>query len=165
MKQCRRCNAIIADGEPCCPLCGPEAPLVELPGSCPRSPYPAHPKIIRLKVRSIIAFDMDVFFFLSSVLFLFSCLLILIDSLESPAITWSRYPIASLLLLWAVLVLPYAFMRYTGYTYVLISAISLSLFLFFIDLQSGTLSWSVIPTVVLTVPAAVNWLYYYRKRP
>lgn len=164
MNRCTSCNHLISDGEPFCPLCGPEGGLEIVDGESRRAPYSPRPRKISLRLKSLIVFDKHIFFFLTSAIIVVSSILLLFDLSTNQMITWSRYPMAALMTLWVTLVLPYAFRVFYGFTYLLLSALAVSSFLMFLDLQDGICSWAFIPSLILLIPALANYLYFSLKR-
>ncbi len=164
MRQCDRCEIFFADDEPYCPLCGPEYPLKEVEGSQKRSPYSQNPKIIRLRVKSLIVYDRHIFFIFSAVCLLVIAITLLVDLNSDFHLSWSRYAAVVILLFWLLIILPYAFSTFRSCHYLLLAALSISLFLSFVDLQQGSLNWAWIISLGLIIPALLNCLVFYIKR-
>ncbi len=156
MKHCTNCGMNISDQEPFCPICGPEAKIIEKEGVYKRAAYAQRPRIIRQRISTLIVYDRHIFFSLTAVLIVFTLGMLFIDKMLQGGWSWSRYTTGAFVFLWIILVLPYAFNQIRGDHYILLFATALSALLFFIDLQDGSLTWAYIPSALFFIPSAVN---------
>ncbi|HEY8500152.1 MAG TPA: DUF6320 domain-containing protein, partial [Clostridia bacterium] len=75
---------------------------------------------------------------------------LMIDFKSNRTVTWSFYPIASLLLLWILMAYPALMKRYSFIKVITIDVYSITLFLISLDIYSGgNLYWSVFPVASL----------------
>ncbi|MEM5947802.1 DUF6320 domain-containing protein [Spirochaetia bacterium 38H-sp] len=150
MKYCTNCGVELSDSHTKCPLCGSELGKEK---TTKKEPFPEHvtrEEMIRRPPagKTKIAFSVLSFIILTTIL-----LLLTVDYELNSNITWSVYPILSLLMVWALITTGvYSYKRPS--LMVVIYFFIISLFLLAIDLYStGKLSWSLflgIPIVFIT---------------
>ncbi len=163
MKHCTNCGMNISDQEPFCPICGPAAKINEKEGLFKRASYAQRPRVIRLRISTLIVYDKHIFIILSIVAAVFTLGLLFIDNMLLGGWTWSRYTTAAILFIWMALILPYSFNQLRGDHYFLLFSTALSILLFFIDFQDAALTWAFIPSALFFVPSGVNCIIFSIK--
>lgn len=164
MRRCIGCGINYADDEPYCPLCGPETAAESLLPHRERASYAARPKVLHQRVYSLIVPDQHIFLIFSLFLLISAGVLIGINLFDTGSVTWSRFTSAAALLIWGTVVLPYAFYSFKGSRYLLICAVTVSLFLWYIDIQTGGSVWFWIPGSLLMLSAIINWIRFSVKQ-
>jgi len=148
MAYCVKCGVELERNLTACPLCNTPVYYREEADEEYR-PYPDRSQ--RIRPRHVNLVPSKAFVYLMTfiiVIPMFVCLMI--DFKSNRTVTWSFYPVASLLLLWILMAYPALMKRYSFIKVITIDIYSVVLFLISLDIYSGgNLYWSVFPVASL----------------
>lgn len=140
MPYCVRCGVELDGYVKECPLCRTPVPELDDIDTTDTGLYPPLPEEIK-KLDMPLREKKQLSLIILTVCLIIPILLVLvIDLRQGPAITWSFYPMASLILAWFFAALP-LFLKPVFYPIFLVDMTLLALFLWFIDRVSGGYSW------------------------
>ncbi len=137
MAYCVNCGVELDKSAKDCPLCGVEAvnPKEPFDPSVPK-PYSAHIAQIQAAVeRRYAAIIVSILLLLAAVI----C--VMANLMYDDQFTWSIFAVASILLLWALAVVPFLYPRLHPVVIVAVDVCALLLFLNIINQQSGGADW------------------------
>jgi hypothetical protein len=156
MAYCVKCGVELDQNLTSCPLCTTPVYLPEDIEDGVQKRYPdrvqkSQPKHINLVPSKAFVYLMTFIFVIPTIV----CLMI--DIRRYSTVTWSFYPVASLLLIWILMAYPALMKRYSFIKVITIDIYSTVLFLISLDLYSGGfLSWSIYPVASLLL----IWVYF-----
>jgi len=156
MAYCVRCGVELQKGLKYCPLCNTEVILPDEEGIdegmrpfSDRIPRNVRPRVNLAPSRA--------FVFLATFIILIPLLItLIIDFTANRTITWSFYPITSLVLLWILIAYPSLLKGHTPFQVITMDILSIAVFLLSLDLYSGSFpQWSQYPALALLL----LWIY------
>ncbi|NLX64520.1 MAG: hypothetical protein GX022_07095 [Clostridiaceae bacterium] len=156
MAYCVRCGVELQKGLKYCPLCNTEVILPDEEGIdegmrpfSDRIPRNVRPRMNLAPSRA--------FVFLATFIILVPLLItLIIDFTANRTITWSFYPITSLVLLWILIAYPSLLKGHTPFQVITMDILSIAVFLMSLDLYSGSFpQWSQYPALALLL----LWIY------
>ncbi|MGI6125315.1 MAG: hypothetical protein ACOYIG_14295 [Acetivibrionales bacterium] len=169
MAYCVRCGVELQKGLKSCPLCDTEVLLPDEQGMeeglvpfSERIPRNVRPRVNLTPSRSFIV--------LATFILLVPLLVtLIIDFTANRTITWSFYPITSLILLWILIAYPYLLKGHTAFQVITMDILSIAVFLLSLDLYSGSFpEWSQYPAlsllliwIYIVAPFLITWKRIY----
>jgi len=167
MAYCVKCGVELEKNVNSCPLCSTP---VYLPDDTDESAMRSYPeRVQKNQARHVNLVPSKTFVYLMTfVLVIPAIVCFMVDIRGNGVVSWSFYPLASLLLFWVLMAYPALMKRYSFMKVLTIDIYSVVLFLISLDLYSGGfLSWSVFPVSSLLLV----WVYFLlffifgRKKP
>ncbi|MDD4295864.1 MAG: DUF6320 domain-containing protein [Ruminiclostridium sp.] len=156
MAYCVKCGIELEHNIDSCPLCSTP---VYFPDNTEESSQRSYPeRMQKSKTRHVNLVPSKTFVYLMTfVLVIPAIVCLMVDIRSSSGLSWSFYPVASLLLIWVLMAYPALMKHYSFMKVLTIDIYSIVLFLISLDLYSGGfLSWSVFPVASLLL----IWVYF-----
>ncbi|AGC67327.1 hypothetical protein Cst_c03030 [Thermoclostridium stercorarium subsp. stercorarium DSM 8532] len=156
MPYCVKCGVELDTKLKACPLCKTPVYMPDETDENANKPYPEriqkeHPRYVNLVPSKAFVYLMTFILIIPLIV----CLMI--DLRKNGTITWSFYPVTSIILVWILMAYPALMKRYSFLKVLTIDIYSLVLFLISLDAYSGNfLSWSVYPVASLLLV----WVYF-----
>lgn len=167
MAYCVRCGVELQKGLKSCPLCKTEVILPEEQDSSERATLFSDRMPRRMRPRIDFAPSKSFLFLATFIILLPVFVTLFIDITVNRKITWSFYPVTSLVLLWIFIVYPTLLKGHTIFQVITMDIFSTAVFLMSLDLYSGTFpEWSHYPALsllLLWVYLAGPMLFSWRK--
>lgn len=143
MAYCVRCGVELDKGLKACPLCDTEVLLAdelndeqEITAFSTRAPRIRRPKFT-------MEFSKPFVFLISFILLIPLLVTLIVDFSMNNTITWSFYPITSLILVWILITYPSFFRGYSFFQVFTVDILAIAVFLLSLDRYSGTFpQWS-----------------------
>lgn len=156
MPYCVKCGVELDSQLKSCPLCNTPVYLPSEDNDGTHKPYPD--RIQRPHTRYINLVPSKTFVYLMTFIFVIPFIIcLMVDIRRNSGITWSFYPVSSLILVWILMAYPALMKRYSFIKVLTIDIYSIVLFLISLDLYSGGfLHWSVYPVASLLL----IWVYF-----
>lgn len=156
MAYCVRCGVELQKGCKACPLCNTEVilpdehdPSERVTLFSDRVPRSIRPRIDLVPSKSFLLL-------MTFILLLPTLVTLFIDITVNRTITWSFYPITSLVLLWLLIAYPAIFKGHTVFQIITMDMLSIAVFLMSLDMYSGSFpKWSHYPALSLLLV----WVY------
>jgi len=156
MPYCVKCGVELDNKLKSCPLCNTPVYLPEEPDGNSYKPYPE--RIQRDSTRYINLVPSKAFVYLMTFILIIPVIVcLMIDIRRNGTISWSFYPVTSIILVWILMAYPALMKRYSFLKVLTIDIYSIVLFLISLDAYAGNfLSWSVYPVASLLLV----WVYF-----
>ncbi|NLY19633.1 MAG: hypothetical protein GX045_12070 [Clostridiaceae bacterium] len=156
MAYCVKCGVELERNLTSCPLCSTPVYLPEDSDESYQRSYPE--RVQKNQARHINLVPSKTFVYLMTFILVIPALVcFMVDIRGNGVVSWSFYPVASLLLFWVLMAYPALMKRYSFMKVLTIDIYSVVLFLVSLDLYSGGfLSWSVYPVSSLLLV----WVYF-----
>ncbi|HHU90291.1 MAG TPA: hypothetical protein GXZ22_04450 [Clostridiaceae bacterium] len=169
MAYCVRCGVELQKGLETCPLCNTEVVLPDDNGIeegmrpfSERIPRDVRPRVNLAPSRAFVI--LVTFIILVPLL-----ITLIIDFSTNRTITWSFYPVTSLVLLWILIAYPSLLKGHTTFQVITMDILSIAVFLMSLDLYSGSFpEWSQYPALALlliwvyiAIPILLTWKKIY----
>jgi len=169
MAYCVRCGVELEKGLKECPLCKTEVILPDEQDSSERVMLFSDRMPRRERPRMEIAPSRSFLFLVTFIILLPILVTLIVDFTVNRKITWSFYPITSLVLLWILIAYPAMLKGCTFFQIITMDLFSISVFLMSLDLYSGTFpEWSHYPALSLLLvwvwlagPMLFSWKRIY----
>jgi hypothetical protein len=156
MAYCVRCGVELQKGCKACPLCNTEVILPEEQDSSDRVTLFSDRMPRRVRPRIELAPSRSFLFLVTFIILLPTLVTLFVDFTVNRTITWSFYPVTSLVLLWILIAYPSMLKGHTIFQVITMDLLSISIFLMSLDLYSGTFpEWSHYPALSLLLV----WVY------
>jgi len=156
MPYCVKCGVELDNKLKSCPLCSTPVYLPEETDENTHKPYPD--RIQRQPARYVNLVPSKAFVYLMTFILVIPLIVcLMIDLRRTGTITWSFYPVSSIILVWILMAYPALMKRYSFIKVLTIDIYSIVLFLISLDAYSGKfLNWSVYPVASLLLV----WVYF-----
>lgn len=156
MPYCVKCGVELGNQLDSCPLCKTPVYLPVESDEHSQKPYPD--RMQRQRPRHVNLAPSKAFVYLMTFILIIPFIVcLMIDIRRNSTITWSFYPVTSLMLVWILMAYPSLMKRYSFIKVLTIDIYSIVLFLISLDVYSGgLLNWSVYPVASLLL----IWVYF-----
>lgn len=156
MPYCVMCGVELENKLKSCPLCNTPVYLPSEPDGDSQKPYPERTEKRRTFYVNLVPSKAFVYL-MTFVLIIPLIVCLMIDIRRNSTITWSFYPVSSIILAWILMAYPALMKRYSFIKVLTIDIYSIVLFLVSLDAYSGNLlNWSVYPVASLLL----IWVYF-----
>ena len=156
MPYCVMCGVELDNKLKSCPLCNTPVYLPAEPDEDSLKPYPD--RVQRKRTMYVNLVPSKAFVYLMTFILIIPLIVcLMIDIRRNSTITWSFYPVSSIILVWILMAYPALMKRYSFIKVLTIDIYSIVLFLISLDAYSGDfLNWSVYPVASLLL----IWVYF-----
>lgn len=156
MAYCVRCGVELQKGSKACPLCNTEVILPEEQDSSDRVMVFSDRMPRQVRPRLYLAPSKSFVFLVTFIILLPTLVTLFVDITVNRKVTWSFYPITSLVLLWILITYPAMLKGRTVFQIITMDIFSIAIFLMSLDLYSGNFpQWSHYPAISLLLV----WVY------